>query len=140
MGFWEAIQTCFRKYVDFSGRASRSEFWYFQLFVVIMRIGLGTLDGVLFQTADKVLQRGSGFFEGFAVGYHNTTDGILTGLFNFAVFLPSLAVMARRLHDTGRSGWWQGMPYALVVIFLFIYRGGMSAQGDQNITVPALIS
>ena len=77
MDFWTAIKTCFGKYVDFNGRALRSEFWYFQLFLFI---------------ASVVLQE---------------VSKPLSGAFGLATLLPNLAVGARRLHDIGKSGWWQ---------------------------------
>lgn len=83
MGFFEAISSCFSKYVQFSGRASRSEFWYFGLFYFLCALVV------------------SGF-EGFG-----SVGGSLSSLLIFLGFLlPSLAVAVRRLHDTDRSGWW----------------------------------
>jgi uncharacterized membrane protein YhaH (DUF805 family) len=86
-----------RQYADFNGRARRTEFWMFTLFSAIISIVLGLLDSLL----------GLTFVEG-------TTSGWLGMLYALAVLLPSLGVTARRLHDTGRSGWW--MLIALVPI------------------------
>jgi uncharacterized membrane protein YhaH (DUF805 family) len=77
-----------RKYAQFSGRARRPEYWYFVLFNFLITFGLGIIDGILPFTSE-----GSGL-------------GILGGLYSLAVLIPSLAVTIRRLHDTGRSGWW----------------------------------
>ncbi|AIY41503.1 Integral membrane protein [Collimonas arenae] len=77
MTFIESIKVCFSKYIDFNGRASRSEYWWFVLFIVLATI-----------VAD-------------AISYK------LSGLFSLATLLPSIAVATRRLHDTDRSGWWQ---------------------------------
>lgn len=77
MSFTDAIKTCFNKYADFSGTASRSEFWWWVLFCLIGSI---------------VLE---------AVNYR---IGIA---FTLATFVPYIAVTARRLHDVNRSGWWQ---------------------------------
>ncbi|MCD1260777.1 DUF805 domain-containing protein [Paenibacillus athensensis] len=71
-----------KNYVGFQGRAQRKEYWMFVLFNIIASIILGIIDGV--------------------IGIQ-----LLSGLYSLAVLLPSLAVAARRLHDTGRSGWWQ---------------------------------
>ena len=79
----ESVQTCFSKYIDFNGRAQRSEFWYFQLFILGTSIILAIIGSAMPALA------------------------ILSSLFTIAIILPSLAVGARRLHDTGRSGWWQ---------------------------------
>ncbi|MDQ1681675.1 MAG: hypothetical protein QOH99_216 [Frankiaceae bacterium] len=80
MGFGEAIKTCLQKYATFSGRARRPEYWYFFLFNFVLGFVAGLIDG----RNSSVLQ-------------------IVIGL---AFFLPSLAVGVRRLHDTGKSGWW----------------------------------
>jgi uncharacterized membrane protein YhaH (DUF805 family) len=77
MTFQESIQVCFNKYVDFSGRASRSEYWWFALFVFLGSSVLGIFS----------------FW--------------LNIIFLLATLLPQLAAATRRLHDTGRSGWWQ---------------------------------
>jgi uncharacterized membrane protein YhaH (DUF805 family) len=74
------------KYVMFSGRASRSEFWYFTLVNVIISAVLGVIDAIL--------------------GTNGSGIGLLGGLYSLAVLLPSIAVSIRRLHDTNRSGWW----------------------------------
>jgi len=77
MTFGESIQTCFSKYADFSGRASRSEYWWWVLFVFLATVITGIV-------SDK-----------------------LSALFSLAVMLPGLAVGARRLHDIDKSGWLQ---------------------------------
>lgn len=75
MTFGESIQSCFSKYANFDGRASRSEYWWFSLFT---------------------------FLASLAAGLVSDTFG---ALFSLAVLLPSLAVGARRLHDVDRSAW-----------------------------------
>lgn len=86
MDFQTAVKTCFQKYVTFSGRASRSEFWWFTLFIVIASIIFGILDGIL-------------------VGFDSLYSPF-SNLFSLATFLPGLAVTARRLHDVDRTAWW----------------------------------
>ena len=86
MDFGQAIATGFKKYVTFSGRASRSEYWFWVLFTIIGSIVTGTLDYALFSEND------------FA--------SPLNSIFGLICFLPGLAVGFRRLHDIGRSGWW----------------------------------
>jgi len=85
-----------KQYADFSGRARRTEFWMFVLFNLLAVIVLSIID-VLIGTASFTATS-----TGFATG-----GGLLTSLYQLAVLIPSLAVGARRLHDTGRSGWWQ---------------------------------
>lgn len=74
--FQEAIRVCLTKYADFSGQASRPEFWWFALFVILVT-------GALLYVSE-----------------------VLSSVFLIAVLLPLLAVGARRLHDIGKSGWW----------------------------------
>lgn len=87
MSFADAVRTCLSKYADFSGRARRSEYWYFFLFNVLVGIVGSVLDNVL------GTETGSG-------------SGVIGGLASLALLLPSIAVGARRLHDISRSGWW----------------------------------
>lgn len=77
MTFQESIKTCFTKYADFSGRATRSEYWWFILFI---------------------------FLGGFVLSF---VSFIVYAIFVLATIIPSISAATRRLHDTGRSGWWQ---------------------------------
>ena len=89
MDFMTAVRTCFSKYVDFSGRARRSEYWYFALFTFLVNIVTTVLDNIV------------------GTDYDGTTSGgLISTVVSLALLLPSLAVGVRRLHDTGRSGWW----------------------------------
>lgn len=83
--FLSALKT---KYATFSGRAQRAEYWYFLLFYILIYIGLSVIDRAL----GMYSQEGQ--------------IGLLGGLFSLATLIPSLAVAVRRLHDTGRTGWW----------------------------------
>lgn len=75
-----------KKYAVFSGRARRMEYWMFALINFVITIVLAIIDGM--------------------VGLGGESYGVLSGLYTLAVLIPSLAVSVRRLHDTGRSGWW----------------------------------
>ena len=99
-----------RNYAKFEGRAARPEYWYFILMTLLIFIVLAVLDGIVGKFSSS------------------TGMGLLSGIFLVAVTIPSHAVGARRLHDTGRSGWWQlinVIPYIgwLVVMVLFALRG-----------------
>lgn len=85
MNMIEAVKVCFSKYVTFSGRARRAEYWWFTLFLVIISVVLVGID--------------------IAVMGANYTFGI-ADLWSLVTILPSLAVTSRRLHDTDRSAWW----------------------------------
>lgn len=94
MGFLEAVKSVFSQYATFSGRARRSEYWFFYLFnalAVFIFMILGAILGGIFGG-------GSGAAGGLGVGY------ILYLLYALAALIPSLAVTVRRLHDTNRSG------------------------------------
>ena len=82
MPFFAAVQSGFRNYANFKGRAPRSEYWWWTLFTLIVQAAT------------------SGF--GDTIG----------GLVSLGVLLPSIAVQVRRLHDTNRSGWWILWPIA----------------------------
>jgi uncharacterized membrane protein YhaH (DUF805 family) len=107
MNFFEAVKSVLIKnYVGFSGRAPRSEYWYFVLFAVIVSVVLQTLDTGLFPDAETP---------------------ILSSVFSLATFLPSIAVAIRRLHDIDRTGWWFLIAFTviglIVLIVWFCQRG-----------------
>lgn len=77
-----------KNYATFSGRARRSEYWYFVLFYLIIIILLAAIDGII----GTFSQRGG--------------IGVFSGLFALGMFIPAIAVTVRRLHDSDRSGWW----------------------------------
>ena len=82
MSFTEAIKSVFSQYAGFSGRARRSEYWYFVLFNFIVSFVLGLL------------------------GQAASIFSILSGIVSLALLVPGLAVAIRRLHDIGKSGWY----------------------------------
>ena len=99
-----------KKYADFSGRAQRAEYWYFTLFCFLISIALTIVDN--------------------AMGLYSTDAriGVFEGLFILAVFIPSLAVTIRRLHDTNRSAWWFLIAFipvvgTIVLIIFFVQPG-----------------
>ncbi len=112
MTFGEAVKTCFSKATTWQGRAARSEYWYFVLFVVICQIGAMILDSIL-GTSFKITDPNSG--EQISMGY-----GWLYLLTAIAMFLPNLAAMVRRLHDTGRSGWWYWIALVPLIGFIML--------------------
>lgn len=116
MGFAQAIRTCFRNYVTFSGRASRPEYWYFALFILLGNIGFGILDGLLFGAADVETAPGA---------IRAESNGPLAALFGLATLLPGLAAAWRRMHDTGRSGLY--VLYPLIVTIGIVTFMGVTA-------------
>ncbi|MER6464545.1 DUF805 domain-containing protein [Streptomyces sp. NPDC001288] len=100
-----------RKYATFSGRARRSEFWLFTLFNGLAVLLAGILDGVL----------GWGLW--------------LTFVYLLFVFVPTLAVAVRRLHDTGRAGWWlliALIPFGGIVLLVFDVLEGTSGRNKYG--------
>jgi len=101
MNLIESVTTCLTKYFTFEGRASRSEFWWFQLFYVTTVFAGITFDGTW-----------------------NTdlfTSGLWENIFTFVLLIPSIAVSCRRLHDVGKSGWWQLIAFTIIGYILLIY-------------------
>lgn len=99
---------CLTNYANFSGRARRKEFWFFMLFCVIL--------GIISEVIDAVLG----------------TKPLVNGLLNLALLLPSLAVGARRLHDIGRSGWWQLLVLTGIGIILLIIWWASDTKKENN--------
>ena len=123
MSFIEAVKTCFKKYVTFSGRARRSEFWWFNVLNMILCAcatylvswKTSAVDALQSQiTIETALDEEKyNALLAQAESIDNTFFPImaLIGIIALVLLLPSLAVAVRRLHDTGRSGWliWLGI-------------------------------
>jgi uncharacterized membrane protein YhaH (DUF805 family) len=123
MGFTEAVRTVLtQKYATFSGRASRSECWWFQLFYCLVLIGLGIL-AALATTGSGGQDEPSSLL--IAVG-------IIAGLFVLAMLLPQMSLTVRRFHDRNISGWW----YLAILIANFIpYLNVVAGLAGLVITV-----
>lgn len=137
MSFADAIRTCFSKYATFSGRARRSEFWFFALLIFIVDAVLGIVAAVLGASAllsdPAALSSGTATLPAGALAVY----GVM-GLFGLAVLLPWLAVTVRRLHDTNRSGgfWFLNLiPFVgqIIVLVFTILEGtaGPNRFGDD---------
>jgi uncharacterized membrane protein YhaH (DUF805 family) len=99
MNFVEAIKSGFQNYVNFSGRAIRSEYWFWVLFAVLVSIATSLLDYLIFP--DMLLSP-------------------LNSLAGLALFLPGLAVSVRRLHDLDRTGWWLLILLTVIGVILLL--------------------
>jgi uncharacterized membrane protein YhaH (DUF805 family) len=104
MNFQEAVQSVFSNYAKFRGRACRSEFWWFQLFLLLGGIVAGLLD----------LFANTNFLGGSP----------LATLFWLATIIPDLAVTVRRLHDTDSSGWWILLGLIPLIGMIVLSSGG----------------
>lgn len=110
----EAVTTCLKKFIDFKGRARRSEFWWFVLFVMIVWWVFSSL------------------------GMMHAAFSIIGMILSFVLMIPQFAATTRRLHDTGHSGWWAGMMYGLTLVaycslavMLIPHLSELMAEGDQ---------
>ena len=109
MSFADAVRDALSKYVTFTGRSSRSAYWWFYLFGILVAIATWILDVAL------------------------NTNYIFNALASLALLLPNLAVSVRRLHDTTRSGWWLLIGFipliGWIVLIVFLVQG--SAPPNQ---------
>jgi uncharacterized membrane protein YhaH (DUF805 family) len=117
MSFPEAVGTCLRKYADFSGRATRPEFWYFALWLLLVSVVAGILDSI--------------------VGRWDSGSGPIETLVTLAFLLPYLAVGARRLHDISRSGWTQLLVLLPCIGFVLLVFWWVQASDGDNKYGPA---
>ena len=131
--FVEAVKVAFRKYADFTGRATRAEYWWWVLFSVLAGVAFGSIDGFI---ASLTGWKGASPFQ---------------TIFGLATLLPSLAVTSRRLHDIGKSGWWQlawwspllawittGVLWAIAVGVVWAREGEIG--WDVLIFLPAIVA
>lgn len=109
MDFVTAVKTGLSKYATFQGRACRSEYWFFTLFFIIVSVIANIID--------------------MGIG----SIGIVSLIVSLALLLPGIAVTARRLHDTDRSGWWQLLYFipligAILLLIWFCTKGTAGAN------------
>lgn len=110
VSFGDAIKRAFSNYCDFNGRASRSEYWWWTLFCFIVSVAIN----IIFIKA-------------------HTAESVVSSLWGLATLLPSLGLLFRRLHDTGRSGWnvlWALLP--LVGAIILIVYCCQPSQPEEN--------
>ncbi|MEO3433885.1 DUF805 domain-containing protein [Inquilinus sp. CAU 1745] len=121
MGFGDAIKSGFSGYVKFGGRSSRSEYWYWVLFILLVQLVLGVIESAVLPI---------------------TSRGILVGIFGLIVLLPNIAVSVRRLHDIDKSGWWLliGLIPILGVIVLIVFFCLKGTDGDNRFGPDPLAS
>jgi len=114
MGFTDAIKTGFQKYIGFSGRAARSEYWYWTLFIYLLCLVAVLMDLTVFS-------------------FNTTGVNPIGSIASLATFLPGLAVSIRRLHDIDRVGWWVLLALIpligwIVLIYWACLRGTVGAN------------
>jgi uncharacterized membrane protein YhaH (DUF805 family) len=116
MNFGEAITAGFRNYVNFSGRAIRSEYWYWVLFTVLAAIVTTILDRAIFADSET---------------------GPINLIANVVFLLPSIAIGIRRLHDIDRTGWWTLIVFTGIGFFVLIYWACQPGTPGPNRFGPA---
>ncbi len=128
MNMSQAVKSVFSKYVTFSGRAARSEYWWWTLAYLIVTMVLGYVDRNLLGSGDMQ----SGMADGTV--HMSMNLGILGGLWALACLLPGIAVSIRRLHDIDRSGWWTLLAFIPLVgwIVLIVWYCKRGTTGDNR--------
>ena len=115
MNMKEAIVSVLTNWNNFSGRACRSEFWYFVLAAFLVSMAI------------SIIEIATGM-----VDIESAEMGILSLIFTLLLFVPSLSVTARRLQDRGWSGWWQLLYLTIVGILVIIVLNILPAKEDEN--------
>ncbi len=109
MSFTESIQVCFSKFFNYNGRAIRSEYWYFYLFFTIVIFAASLIEEIF-------------LFDSYLYEY-----GPLSNTVSLILIIPAINACTRRLHDVGRSGWWQLLYFtgigSLVILYWNIKKG-----------------
>lgn len=126
MGFGEAIQSGFKNYVTWRGRATRSEFWWWMLFVYLVQIPFSIIYSISVQNLVNAGTLEIGMFFNWA--YY------LMLVVSLVLVLPSISVLIRRLHDTDRSGGWYWILLIPVVgtIVLLVFTLSASTPGSNR--------
>ncbi len=115
MNMKEAVVSVLTNWNNFSGRACRSEFWYFILATFLVSIII------------SIIEIATGM-----VDIESSEMGILSWIFTLLLFVPSLSVTARRLQDRGWSGWWQLLYLTIVGILVIVVLNMLPAKEDEN--------
>ena len=123
MGFGDAVRTCWKKYGDFDGRAVRSEFWWWVLFMVLVQFA-----AAIVLTIVLIIFQNLGFLQWLSV--------LIFMVIVLAFILPSIAVSVRRLHDRDPSGWFYLLgyvPFGGLVLFIFYVLPGTPGPNRYDV-------
>jgi uncharacterized membrane protein YhaH (DUF805 family) len=143
----EATKTCFAKYLTFSGRASRSEFWKFILFILIGLFICLFVNSMIFGPEIQYLHETdeNGYLTGRTSVRKHYSSGVIGDVFLLGTLIPWLSVTWRRMHDSGRAGFLPFLPLVGWIILIFaiiIAHTGFSnfsaaIQSTGRVSVPA---
>lgn len=118
MGPMQAVSSVFSKYATFSGRARRSEYWWFVVFSIV------------------VLGIAAGIDAGTGLAFEGSFVGPIYAVIALILVIPSIAVTFRRLHDTGRSGWWWLLSLLCgiggIILFIFCLIAGNPGDNEYG--------
>jgi len=123
MGFGDAVRSCRKKYGDFDGRAARSEFWWWALFVALVQFA-----AAIVLTIVLIIFQNVGFLQWLSV--------LIFMVIVLAFILPSIAVSVRRLHDRDLSGWFYLLafvPFGGLVLFIFYVLPGTPGPNRYDV-------
>jgi uncharacterized membrane protein YhaH (DUF805 family) len=118
MNVQKSIATCFKKFVTFDGRASRSEYWWFQFFYALVGFFAAIIDSMFVD--------------------NSVSWGPLEVVSTIILFLPATAVFARRLHDVNRSGWWMLIAITIIGLIPLIIWSIAEGSNKENRFGPAI--
>ena len=121
MDFQRALRSFWKRYRDFWGRSRRSEYWFIQLFLVVTNIAVAIIDLALMGwDVDRFIANGGG--------------GIVGLVWILVTIVPAFAVLVRRLHDTGKSGWWALVGFLPLVgaVVLLVFTVTDSSPGENK--------
>jgi uncharacterized membrane protein YhaH (DUF805 family) len=125
MSFAEAVKSFWSRYTMFKGRSRRSEYWFIQLFLILTNLAAAAIDLALMDgDVDRFIANGGG--------------GTLGLIWILVTIVPALAVLVRRLHDTGKSGWWAliGLVPLVGGVVLFVFSVLDSTAGENQYGTP----
>ena len=123
MSFLDAVKSFWSNYATFGGRSRRSEYWFVQLFLILTNLVVAGIDLVLLGgDVDRFMAQGGG--------------GIVGLVWIAVTIVPALALLVRRLHDSGKSGWWALMillPVAgAIVLFIFVVTDSDTGENQYG--------
>ena len=124
MSFLDAIKSFWSHYSKFKGRSRRSEYWWIQLFLVLTNLAVAAIDLALMDgDVDRFIANGGG--------------GIVGLIWILVTIVPALAVLVRRLHDTGKTGWWALIGFVPLIggIVLLVFTVLDSDAGENKFGV-----
>jgi len=121
LDFQRALRSFWKRYRDFRGRSRRSEYWFIQLFLVVTNIAVAIIDLALMGwDVDRFIANGGG--------------GIVGLVWILVTIVPAVTVLVRRLHDTGKSGWWALVGFLPLVgaVVLLVFTVTDSSPGENK--------